>query len=72
MPLAWAATTARTCSTTKAPASMGSFPWHLDYDEIEYVIEGELHITLGSQRVVGRPGSASARLSSSPLPGWAS
>ena len=38
----------------------GSFPWHLDYDEIEYVIEGELHITLGSQRVVGRPGDVIA------------
>ena len=38
----------------------GSFAWHLDYDEIEYVIEGELHITLGSQRVVGRPGDVIA------------
>jgi ethanolamine utilization protein EutQ len=34
----------------------GSFPWTLDYDEVEYVLEGELHITLGGQQVVGRPG----------------
>lgn len=44
-----------------AQPARGSFPWHLDYDEIEYVIEGELHITLGSQRVVGRPKAASSR-----------
>lgn len=34
----------------------GSFPWTLTYDEIEYVIEGELHIGLPSGPVVGRPG----------------
>lgn len=34
----------------------GNFPWHLDYDEVEYVLEGELHITLGADRVVGLPG----------------
>jgi ethanolamine utilization protein EutQ len=34
----------------------GSFPWHLDYDEVEYVLEGELHITLGADRVIGLPG----------------
>ncbi|MFN8098664.1 MAG: cupin domain-containing protein [Dermatophilaceae bacterium] len=34
----------------------GSFPWRLDYDEIEYVLEGELHITTATQRVVGFPG----------------
>lgn len=34
----------------------GSFPWTLDYDEIEYVIEGELHIGTGAGIVVGRPG----------------
>ena len=34
----------------------GSFPWTLDYDEVEYVLEGELHLTCGEQRVVGRPG----------------
>lgn len=38
----------------------GTFPWHLDYDEIEYVIEGELHITAGDERVVGRPGDVIA------------
>jgi ethanolamine utilization protein EutQ len=34
----------------------GSFPWTLDYDEVQYVIEGELHITTAGQQVVGRPG----------------
>jgi ethanolamine utilization protein EutQ len=34
----------------------GSFPWTLDYDEVQYVIEGELHITTPGQQVVGRPG----------------
>lgn len=34
----------------------GEFPWRLDYDEIEYVLEGELHITTATQRVVGFPG----------------
>lgn len=34
----------------------GSFPWMLDYDEIEYVIEGELHITTAQGVTVGRPG----------------
>lgn len=34
----------------------GEFPWELDYDEVEYVIEGELHITTADQRMVGRPG----------------
>lgn len=34
----------------------GSFPWNLDYDEIEYVIEGELHIGTQTGTVVGRPG----------------
>ncbi len=34
----------------------GSFPWTLDYDEIEYVIEGELHIGTDAGTVVGRPG----------------
>lgn len=38
----------------------GSFPWELDYDEVEYVIEGELHITTADQRVVGRPGDVIA------------
>lgn len=34
----------------------GSFPWKLDYDEIDYVIEGQLEIRKGSQVVVGNPG----------------
>lgn len=34
----------------------GTFPWDLDYDELQYVIEGELHISTADQRVVGRPG----------------
>lgn len=34
----------------------GSFPWTLDYDEVEYVIEGELHIGTEQGTVVGRPG----------------
>jgi ethanolamine utilization protein EutQ len=38
----------------------GSFGWALDYDEVEYVIEGELHITTEQQRVVGRPGDVIA------------
>ncbi len=38
----------------------GSFPWTLDYDEVEYVIEGELHITTADQQVVGRPGDVIA------------
>ena len=38
----------------------GTFPWHLDYDEIEYVIEGELHIATADQLVVGRPGDVIA------------
>jgi ethanolamine utilization protein EutQ len=38
----------------------GSFPWTLDYDEVEYVIEGELHITTADQDVVGHPGDVIA------------
>jgi ethanolamine utilization protein EutQ len=34
----------------------GSFPWTLSYDEVEYVIEGELHIGTGNGTVVGKPG----------------
>ena len=34
----------------------GSFPWTLDYDEVEYVIEGELHVGTDAGTVVGRPG----------------
>jgi ethanolamine utilization protein EutQ len=38
----------------------GSFPWTLDYDEVEYVIEGELHITTADQDIRGRPGDVIA------------
>lgn len=34
----------------------GSFPWTLTYDEVQYVIEGELHIGTSGGTVVGRPG----------------
>jgi ethanolamine utilization protein EutQ len=34
----------------------GSFPWTLNYDEVEYVIEGELHIGTSGGTVVGKPG----------------
>lgn len=34
----------------------GSFPWTLEYDEIDYVIEGELHIGTEQGTVIGRPG----------------
>jgi ethanolamine utilization protein EutQ len=34
----------------------GCFPWTLTYDEIEYVIEGELDIGTASGTVRGRPG----------------
>ncbi len=34
----------------------GSFPWRLDYDEIDFVIDGQLEIRRGSQLVVGNAG----------------
>ncbi|MBP8863450.1 MAG: DUF861 domain-containing protein [Anaerolineae bacterium] len=34
----------------------GNFPWTLDYDEIDYVIEGELHIGTPQGTVIGLPG----------------
>lgn len=34
----------------------GSFPWTLDYDELDYVIEGELHIGTPQGTVIGLPG----------------
>jgi ethanolamine utilization protein EutQ len=53
----------------------GSFPWTLDYDEVEYVIEGELHITTPDQKVVGRPGDVIAVPKGSSItfgtPSWA-
>ncbi|GGE61099.1 ethanolamine utilization protein EutQ [Streptosporangium jomthongense] len=33
-----------------------SFPWTLNYDEIDVVLEGELHITCGNKTHVGKPG----------------
>ncbi len=33
-----------------------AFPWRLDYDEIDYVLEGVLHITIGGRVLEGHPG----------------
>lgn len=33
-----------------------SFAWHLDYFEVQIVLEGELHITVGGKTLVGKPG----------------
>lgn len=32
------------------------FPWTLNYDEVQVVLEGELHITSNGETVIGRPG----------------
>ena len=34
----------------------GAFPWTLNYDEIDFVIEGELEIKMGDQTVLGTAG----------------
>ena len=34
----------------------GSFPWTLNYDEVQIVLEGELHIGTPDGVRVGRPG----------------
>lgn len=34
----------------------GSFPWTLTYDEVEFVLEGEIHIGTAEGTVVGKPG----------------
>jgi len=34
----------------------GSFPWTLNYDEIDYVIDGQLEVKKGHQTVLGNPG----------------
>ena len=34
----------------------GQFPWRLNNDEIELVVEGELHIITGEGVIVGMPG----------------
>ena len=53
----------------------GEFGWTLDYDEIEYVVEGELHIVCAGQRVIGRPGDVIAVPKGSDItfgtPSWA-
>ena len=53
----------------------GTFPWTLDYDEVEYVVEGELHIVSGDQEVIGRPGDVIAVPKGSSItfgtPSWA-
>lgn len=32
------------------------FPWTLNYDEVDLVLDGELHIRQGDETLVGRPG----------------
>lgn len=34
----------------------GSFPWTLNYDEVDYVIEGELEIRVGDESFIGHAG----------------
>lgn len=34
----------------------GAFPWTLNYDEVQVILEGELHITSQGETVIGRPG----------------
>lgn len=34
----------------------GSFPWTLNYDEIDFVIDGQLEVRLDNQVVIGNPG----------------
>jgi ethanolamine utilization protein EutQ len=36
----------------------GSFPWELTYDEVQFVLEGELHLGTEDGTVVGLPGDA--------------
>ena len=33
-----------------------TFPWTLNYDEIDYVVEGQLSILINGQRVTAGPG----------------
>lgn len=33
-----------------------SFPWTLDYDEVDYVVEGVLHLTIDGRVLEGKPG----------------
>ncbi len=34
----------------------GSFPWTLDYDEIDFVIDGQLEVQMDNQLIIGNPG----------------
>ena len=34
----------------------GTFPWKLDYAEVDYILEGEMHLGTPDGTVVGRPG----------------
>ena len=34
----------------------GSFPWTLNYDEVDFIIEGQLEVRLENQTVIGNPG----------------
>ena len=53
----------------------GQFPWTLNYDEIEFVIEGELHIITDEGVTVGLPGDVIFIPKGSKIqfatPGWA-
>jgi ethanolamine utilization protein EutQ len=53
----------------------GQFPWTLNYDEIEFVIEGELHIITNDETIVGLPGDVIFIPKGSRIqfatPGWA-
>lgn len=33
-----------------------TFPWTLNYDEMDYIIEGELSVLIGGERVTAGPG----------------
>lgn len=35
-----------------------AFPWHLDYDEVSYIIEGELHLRCGGELTIARAGDS--------------
>lgn len=37
-------------------ARADSFPWKLDYDEVDLVLEGVLHITIDGRTLEGKPG----------------
>lgn len=35
-----------------------TFPWHLDYDEVDYIIDGQLDIIVGDEVMSAGPGQA--------------